>query len=68
MRGGIAIHGVMVRLRFDDNVFVCISLIDWYGKCKKIKCAHKVFDEMTNKSFVSWTTMVVGYVNVGDLA
>lgn len=55
-------------IRFCDNVFVCTSLIDLYGNCKEIECAHKVFDEVTNRIVVSWIAMVVCYVNVGDLA
>ncbi|XP_031281993.1 putative pentatricopeptide repeat-containing protein At5g37570 [Pistacia vera] len=68
LRGGTAIHGAVIRLGLDDDVFVCTSLIDLYGKCKEIECARKVFDEMTNRNVVSWTAMVVGYVIVGDLA
>lgn len=68
LRGGAAIHGAVIRLGFDDDVFVCTSLIDLYGKRKEIECARKVFDQMTNRGVVSWTAMVFGYVNVGDLA
>ncbi|CAN6562334.1 hypothetical protein EV1_027732 [Malus domestica] len=64
---GRAIHGSAVRCGVDGDVFVGTSLIDLYGKCKEIVCARKVFDRMSERSVVSWTTMVVGYASVGDL-
>ncbi|KAM1140112.1 hypothetical protein ACFX19_040920 [Malus domestica] len=64
---GRAIHGLAVRCGVDGDVFVGTSLIDLYGKCREIVCARKVFDGMSERSVVSWTTMVVGYASVGDL-
>lgn len=51
----------------DFDVYVGSSLVDFYGKCKEIECARKVFDGMFDRNEVSWTSMVVGYVNVGDV-
>ncbi|EEF31847.1 pentatricopeptide repeat-containing protein, putative [Ricinus communis] len=64
--GGI-VHGSAIRCGVSDDVYVGSSLVDFYGKCKEILSARKMFDEMTQKNVVSWTAMVVGYLNVGDL-
>ncbi|KAF9610489.1 hypothetical protein IFM89_022518 [Coptis chinensis] len=67
LRDGTVIHGGVVRCGFQTDVFVGTSLIDLYGKCKKIVCARKVFDQMCDTSEVTWTAMMVGYLNFGDL-
>ena len=64
---GRAIHGSAMRCGVDRDVFVGTGLIDLYGKCREIVCARKAFDGMSERSVVSWTTMVVGYASVGDL-
>ncbi|KAI6696481.1 hypothetical protein NL676_016600 [Syzygium grande] len=55
------------RSGLDGDVFVGTSLVDLYGKCGEIVCARKVFDAMPQRSVVSWTAMVVGYIGAGDL-
>ncbi|PSR98147.1 Pentatricopeptide repeat-containing protein [Actinidia chinensis var. chinensis] len=67
LREGKAIHALIVKYGTDHDVFVGSSLVDLYGKCREIKCARKVFDEMYERNEVSWTAMIVGYVNAGDV-
>lgn len=64
---GVGIHGLLIKYGVEDNVFVGSSLVDFYGKCKLIGDAQKVFGEMPDRNVVSWTCMLVGYVNCGDL-
>lgn len=64
---GVAIHGLLIKYGVEDDVFVGSSLIALYGKCKLIGDAQKVFDEMSVRNVVSWTSMLVGYVDYGDL-
>lgn len=65
---GKSVHGSALRCGVEDDVFVGTSLIDIYGKCGEIGDARKVFDKMSERrNVVSWTAMVVGYVNVGDV-
>ncbi|CAK7325403.1 unnamed protein product [Dovyalis caffra] len=52
---------------FGDDVYVGSILIDFYGKCKEVLSARKIFDEMSDRNAVSWTPMIVGYANVRDL-
>ncbi|KAL8518112.1 hypothetical protein ACS0TY_009409 [Phlomoides rotata] len=67
LREGRIVHGLTVRSGTDGDVFVGSSLIDFYGKCKEIECARKVFDGMSWRNEVSWTALMVGYLNSGDV-
>ncbi|KAH7843237.1 hypothetical protein Vadar_014269 [Vaccinium darrowii] len=64
---GRGIHGMTVKYGCDNNLYVGSSFVDFYGKCREIKCAREVFDGMHERNEVSWTSLVVGYVNVGDV-
>ncbi|XP_010439738.2 PREDICTED: LOW QUALITY PROTEIN: pentatricopeptide repeat-containing protein At4g19191, mitochondrial-like [Camelina sativa] len=44
-----------------DNVMVCNALIDMYSKCGSIPEARDIFDNMSEKTVVTWTTMIAGY-------
>ncbi|KAL3524489.1 hypothetical protein ACH5RR_017323 [Cinchona calisaya] len=68
LREGRVLHGLILRCGTDCDVFVGSSLIDFYGKCKEIQCARQVFDGMPVRNEVSWTAMIVGYLNYGDPA
>ncbi|KAH6830404.1 Pentatricopeptide repeat superfamily protein [Perilla frutescens var. hirtella] len=45
------------------NVYVQNTMIHFYGSCKKLMDAYKVFDEMTHRTLVSWNSIIS--VNVG---
>ncbi|GFQ04039.1 putative pentatricopeptide repeat-containing protein at5g37570 [Phtheirospermum japonicum] len=68
LREGRIIHGATVRCGTERDVFVGSSLIDFYGKCGEIECARNVFDGMSVRNEVSWTAMMVGYLNIGDMS
>ncbi|PIA49277.1 hypothetical protein AQUCO_01300258v1, partial [Aquilegia coerulea] len=63
---GKQIHGLIIRLSFDMDILVSSALIDMYVKNDNILDARKIFDGMTTRNVVSWTTMVVGYGRQGD--
>ncbi|XP_050217137.1 putative pentatricopeptide repeat-containing protein At5g37570 isoform X2 [Mercurialis annua] len=67
LKEGEGFHGSVIRIGLGDDLYVGSSLVDFYGKCKEILSARKVFDEMPQRNVVSWTAMVVGYLNVGDI-
>lgn len=37
-------------------------------KCGHLTKAHKVFDKVERKSVISWTTLIVGYAQQGELS
>lgn len=46
----------------NPDSFVLTGLVDMYAKCGWIVCSHVVFDGILDRNVVSWTTMIVGYV------
>uniref|UniRef100_A0A803MQ73 Pentatricopeptide repeat-containing protein n=1 Tax=Chenopodium quinoa TaxID=63459 RepID=A0A803MQ73_CHEQI len=62
---GKGIHGYLIKVGFDDSVYVASSLVDMYGKCGVLEDAKKVFDEMSERNVVVWNSMIVGYVQNG---
>eukprot|EP01018_Ginkgo_biloba_P026111 Gb_25739 [translate_table: standard] len=62
---GREIHVHVIRSGFDSYVFVGSALIDMYSKCGSIEDASQVFDNMSERDVVSWSTMISGYVQNG---
>ncbi|KAL4184459.1 hypothetical protein AMTRI_Chr10g1120 [Amborella trichopoda] len=57
------VHGFIDRLwpkPKGPGLFVCNSLIDMYAKCGSANQAKQVFDEMHERSVVSWNVMISG--------
>lgn len=64
---GEQIHCGVLKSGCFPNVYVSTALVDMYVKFGVMGSARKVFDEMTERSEVSWTALVVGYVRCGDM-
>ncbi|KAL6013483.1 hypothetical protein ACLOJK_003981 [Asimina triloba] len=58
---GMSLHGQIVKLGSPDS-FVLTGLIDMYAKCGMVGASRRIFDEITDRNVVSWTSMIVGYV------
>lgn len=67
LREGRMLHGSAMKVGFDDCLVVGSALVDFYGKCKDVEGARKVFDEISDRNVVSWTALVDGYVNIGNM-
>lgn len=63
---GKQIHASIIRNSSDYQVSVQNSLIDMYCKCNSVEAATKVFELITRKTDVSWTSMIKGYVSQGQ--
>ncbi|GLJ38244.1 hypothetical protein SUGI_0778560 [Cryptomeria japonica] len=64
---GMEIHRkVMGSGGFVDTAIVN-ALIDMYAKCGSVKKARELFDEMPQRSVVSWNVMITGYMQNGEL-
>jgi pentatricopeptide repeat protein len=63
LRFGKQIHAyVLRRSRIDSDVlFVANCLIDMYSKSGDVDTAQVVFDNMSRRNTVSWTTLLTGY-------
>eukprot|EP01018_Ginkgo_biloba_P019690 Gb_04886 [translate_table: standard] len=62
---GKLMHGYIIKSGFDSDVFVGNSLIDMYGKRGNAKAARQLFDRMSERNVVSWSTMLAGYAHSG---
>ncbi|MBA0756561.1 hypothetical protein Gogos_020234 [Gossypium gossypioides] len=60
---GKQMHAYVTRNGLDYQVSVHNSLIDMYCECDCLIYARKIFDNLTNKTVVSWSSMIKGYVN-----
>lgn len=59
-------HGLRIKLGNNAAaVGVDNALIDMYWKCGSRECAVGVFQSMTDRSVVSWSTMIMGYAQNG---
>ncbi|MED6217398.1 hypothetical protein PIB30_017245 [Stylosanthes scabra] len=58
---GQQLHGGICRRGFNNNLALSNALIDMYGKCGNITDSHKIFNQMSCKNLVSWTSMMIGY-------
>ncbi|KAF6151733.1 hypothetical protein GIB67_002016 [Kingdonia uniflora] len=62
---GKLIHGYGVKLGLDSDIPLVNSLIALYGKCKDVKRARSLFDQMDTRDLVSWNAMIVTYEQSG---
>ncbi|RCV43505.1 hypothetical protein SETIT_9G299200v2 [Setaria italica] len=58
-------HAVALRSLDNLGVFVSNNLISAYVKFDEVEGARKVFDEMPERSVVSWTAIMNGYQKLG---
>ncbi|KAL8234161.1 hypothetical protein R6Q59_020261 [Mikania micrantha] len=64
---GCSVHGHVLKLGFDNNLFVGSALIEFYSANFEIQIARKVFDEIPVKDIVLWTALLHGYCKVEDI-
>ncbi|KAE8719998.1 mediator of RNA polymerase II transcription subunit 16-like [Hibiscus syriacus] len=60
---GKQMHAYVMRNGLDYQVSVHNSLIDMYYECDCLTYARKIFENVTEKTVVSWSSMIKGYVN-----
>jgi pentatricopeptide repeat protein len=65
VRRGKLVHNQVIIRGFDRELPAANSLITMYSKCDDLSSARVLFDSMREKSLVSWTAMVSGYVGSG---
>ncbi|KAK3142867.1 hypothetical protein QOZ80_4BG0352850 [Eleusine coracana subsp. coracana] len=61
-----ASHSVGIRSGLGGNVYFCNTLVEAYGRQGAVEHARQVFDEMSTRDVVSWTTLMSTYARGGD--
>lgn len=64
---GRSLEGLVREIGVKYNSYVLNSLIDMYAKCGSIGDAQKVFDQMSDRTVVSWNSIVAGYARCGNM-
>ena len=62
---GVVVHGQAIKLGIGSQVCIQNALISVYVVCGFICCARKVFDEIIDRTLVSWNSMIGGYSKMG---
>ncbi|XP_034693070.1 pentatricopeptide repeat-containing protein At4g21065-like, partial [Vitis riparia] len=62
---GQQVHANVLKSGFGSSPFVETALVNFYAKCEDIVLASKVFDEITDRNLVAWSTMISGYARIG---
>ncbi|KAI3524077.1 hypothetical protein L1887_02715 [Cichorium endivia] len=64
---GQLIHSHGIKLGFDLDISIKNTLISMYSKSGNLNAARFIFDGMITKTCVSWTAMIGGYAEKGNL-
>eukprot|EP01018_Ginkgo_biloba_P011244 Gb_34298 [translate_table: standard] len=66
LQNGKDVHAYVIRNKFESDISVGNSLVAMYAKCGSADFARQMFDKISNKDVVSWTTMIAGYTQNGQ--
>ncbi|XP_057514336.1 pentatricopeptide repeat-containing protein At2g33680-like isoform X1 [Actinidia eriantha] len=63
---GKQVHGYLVKLGFESQIYIMTALVDMYAKSGCVADARKGFDYLKEPDIVLWTSMIGGYVQNGE--
>ncbi|XP_060965714.1 pentatricopeptide repeat-containing protein At2g27610 [Cannabis sativa] len=63
----LQVHGQVVKTNYEISSTVGTSLLDAYVKMGNVKEAAKVFELIDEKDIVTWSAMLAGYAQMGEM-
>jgi len=66
LRRGRSVHNQILTRGIGLELPIINSLITMYSKCEDLESARSLFGPMVDKSLVSWTAMISGYLHNGQ--
>ncbi|XP_073525943.1 uncharacterized protein [Phyllobates terribilis] len=64
---GKQVHDLVLKLGLCLDMFLGTTIVDMYAKFGDMRSASMMFDELPDRSQVSWTVLVCGYAKAGDV-
>ncbi|KAH9322901.1 hypothetical protein KI387_017540, partial [Taxus chinensis] len=64
---GKRIHACICKFGLEFHVVLGSALVDMYAKCGSLEDAQHVFDEIPQRNVVTWTTMIAGQAEHGNV-
>ncbi|MCL7037346.1 hypothetical protein MKW94_010567 [Papaver nudicaule] len=65
LQKGKTVHAYLMRLEIQSDTQVENALLDMYIKCGSLNCAQFIFENMGDRSIVTWNSMISGYGSHG---
>ncbi|KAL3725795.1 hypothetical protein ACJRO7_030773 [Eucalyptus globulus] len=59
------IDGVIIQKGLEGSIGLANALIDMYAMCGSVNDSHRMFNSMSHRNLLSWSSMMVGYVPHG---
>ncbi|KAM7267999.1 hypothetical protein ACFE04_010165 [Oxalis oulophora] len=63
---GQQMHGMIVKMGYEGNVYVGSPLVDMYAKCGNGDDAYAVFCSMESRNWVTYNALTDWFVQIGD--
>ncbi|KAK7406616.1 hypothetical protein VNO78_08245 [Psophocarpus tetragonolobus] len=61
----VIIHGQAIKLGMGPHACVQNAILTVYAACRLIPSARRVFDDISDRTLVSWNSMIAGYSKMG---
>lgn len=66
LESGVWIHRYITRNDFQLNKQIGAALVEMYAKCGRIQSASQVFEKISHKDLITWSSMISGWAMHGD--
>ncbi|XP_022157436.1 pentatricopeptide repeat-containing protein At1g31920 [Momordica charantia] len=65
MEEGMQVHGHILKLGLEEDLFIQNSLINMYGKCRDVERSCAIFRRVEQRSVASWSAIIAAHASLG---